>query len=327
MWLRVLDWPAPGLYQNDRGPLALRAPGRAGGVYPPGAARLRHYDYDVSSVANSHGFREREWRRKAPGEWRIGVLGNSMTAGVGVEPSERFSEVWSNGSFSRVNGVTLWNLGTPFCGTACAAEILDGIGRKYELDEIVLAFFGGQDLEFNLQWYQNGGKTEVQVSTSLFSERVRRWLREHCRLVTFVWINALRRFVVSQPPGTYSVAAFRQSWSVTEQALARLKEGINSRRFTIIYLPSTPEWDDNIWRATRHKHNLPEDGRFMVKQALRQWARGNATEFIDATPWLLSCPSAKECTFPVDGHWNARGHRLVGEGMMNHWKVHGRVTQ
>jgi hypothetical protein len=271
-------------------------------------------------VVNTHGFRERERQAKSLGEWRIGLLGDSMTAGIGVKQRERFGEVLYEAIQQQAPSITLWNLGAPRCGTACEEEILDGVGRAYDLDEIILAFFGGNDVEDNVHWDHRVATQDTPVPGSMLSEEIRGWLREHCRLTTFLWINIFRAFASLHPQRDYSVSALQSSWPATERALARMKEVVGSRPFTILYLPATPEWDNRIWKEMKRRYGVTDDGRFVAKQAVMQWAQQHGVAFVDATLWLRTCPSVKDCTFPVDGHWNSRGHHLVGEGLAQYWK-------
>src|SRR5262245_10316510 len=196
--LRATGWPAPGFYKDGRGPLALVAPGPAGGAYPPNiTGRLRHYDYDVEWSVNGDGFRERPRQRKQAGERRIGILGDSFAAGFGVERQRRFTDVWYEKTAQR--GSTLWNLATPNCGTTCEAAILEGIGSNYELDEIILTFYSGNDLSDNIEWDQAKENRERGGAA-----RMRGWLREHSRAATFAWVYLLRSFASISQPGVYS---------------------------------------------------------------------------------------------------------------------------
>src|SRR5262245_46377260 len=95
--MRVGGWPAPGLYINGRGPFEFRMPGKNGGAFPPDTvAELRHYDYSVECKANHYGFRDRALEPKRDGEWRIGFLGDSFTAGIGVRAEDRFTDVFGS---------------------------------------------------------------------------------------------------------------------------------------------------------------------------------------------------------------------------------------
>lgn len=317
--LRIAGWPAPGFYANGRGPITLRVPGQIGGAYPPNTSgRLKHYDYDVGCVVNGDGFRERNPTQKAKGEWRLGILGDSFTVGVGVEQSERFSDVWSVGIRQQLPNVTLWNLGSPVCGTLCEAKMLDGLGPKYDLDEIVLVFYGGNDLEDNLEEYRQ--QDSRSTATSVPAEGLRGWLREHSRVATFAWVNTIRAFASIRPPGVYSEAKLAQTWPATQRALTEFKQVAGSRPVTILYIPSVAEWDDEIWKKMGHYSDVASDGRFLVKQAVANWTKENGINFLDTTPWLRSCQTNTECIFPVDGHWNVHAHVLVGQELIAHWK-------
>ncbi len=113
--LRIWGWPSPGYYQDGDGPLPIRTTNAEGGFGRafPGAGRLRHFDYDVPFCINRHGFRERDLVPKAQGERRIGLFGDSMTAGWGVLKAERFGEIWFNAVKDRLPNTTLWNFGSP----------------------------------------------------------------------------------------------------------------------------------------------------------------------------------------------------------------------
>jgi hypothetical protein len=316
--LRLLGWPSPGLYVNGRGPLHLRQPGRAGGAYPPDSiGRLRHYEYDVGWVTNSRGFREREPTQKGAGEWRIGLLGDSFTAGIGVETGQRFGDLWSESVRRRKPNVTLWNLGSPECGTACEAAILEGADGQYQLDELVLAFYGGNDVQDNVSWYQTSDPAAAQETGGAPSagKRLKVWLYEHSRLFTFIWFYGARSLSAFRVFGIYSEAELQSQWGYTEKSLARLKGVVGARPLTILYLPATPEWDDSLWLKLKSRYRLKDENRYLIKEALGKWCRQNDVPFVDATPWLRSCPSVGQCTYPVDGHWNARGHRLVADGV------------
>ena len=307
--VRAHGWPTPGLYRDGKGPLALRVPGEGGGAYPPqGWGRLRHYDYDVAWQVNSDGFREREPEPKSRGEWRVALLGDSFAAGVGVEASGCFAAYWNR---TAGPAVTLWNLASPSCGTSCEAAILRVAGARYDADEVVVAFFGGNDLSDNLAWSRAGPAT-MEVDSD-WNGRV--WLREHSRLATFLWVGFARGFARFRPPGVYDTAEFERLWPFTEEALASLRSAAGARPLSLVYLPSSPEWDDGLWRWARAQYGLREEGRFLVSSALARWAGTHGVRFFDVTPALRRCPTAAECCFPVDPHWNVGGHRLVGEAL------------
>jgi hypothetical protein len=315
--LRMVGWPTPGLYVGGSGPVTLRSPGRDGGAFPPKVrGELRHYDYDVECVVNSYGFRDAEIGSKQNGEWRVGILGDSFTAGIGVRQNERFADMFGTAIRRFRPNITVWNLGAPSCGTACEAEMLKGVDQKYQLDEIILAFYGGNDLEDNASWYANAADSPKSHEDSLAVE-ARGWLREHSRVATFVWVNGLRAWASFQPPGVYTQTDFNRYWPDTDRSLQYLLDIVGSKKMTILYLPAGPEWNDLIWEKMRSRYHLMDDQRYVVKRAVANWSQGHGVEFMDATDWLRGCESFQACVFPVDSHWNAHGHSLVAQGLLS----------
>jgi hypothetical protein len=318
--LRLWGWPAPGFYVNGSGPVALRTPGPNGGAYPPNTkGTLKHYDYDVNWSVNGDGFREREPGPKTKNEWRVGFVGDSFTAGVGIEESQRFQDVWLAKMRDKFPNLTAWNIASPVCGTLCEAQMLSGAGKKYDLDEILLVFYGGNDVEDNAEEYSdlNSGRPKVVAGSSqVFKD----WLREHSRLATFAWVSAIRAFATIKPPGIYSAGKLAPFWPATERALAEFKQSAEPRPLTVMYIPTVPEWDQKTWEEISRKQGLGNDSRFVVKESIARWCQQNEVGFLDSTPWLQRCESTAQCVFPVDGHWNRRAHALVGEQLSVNWK-------
>jgi GDSL-like lipase/acylhydrolase family protein len=315
--LRLAGWPSPGLYIGGAGPVALRPAGQNGGAFPPNTrGEMRHYDYSVEWNTNSLGFRDPEVTVKRDGEWRIGFLGDSFTAGVGVRQQDRFSDVFGAAIIKSRPSVTVWNLGAPLCGTACEAEMLTHVNHVYQLDEIVLAFCGGNDLEDNTAWYT---KDHANLGTKQgLTPSAKNWLRQHSRLATFLWINYVRGWATLRPPITYSQTDLDRYWPDTERSLRVLRKAAGSRRLTILYLPSQSEWDDAAWQIMRSRYHAADSARYLVRDAVEAWTRREAVQFVDTTSWLRQCNPASDCIYPVDPHWNAKGHSVIGRGLIDH---------
>jgi hypothetical protein len=313
--LRLVGWPSPGLYVGGRGPIEIRAPGRNGGAYPPGVrGELRHYDYSVEWNVNSLGFRDAEVGPKRNGEWRIAFLGDSFTTGVGVRQQDRFADVFGSAIRQSRPNVTVWNISAPLCGTACEAEMLNAADQRYQIDELVLAFYGGNDLEDNHSWFVNASKPAS--SEHLIPRSSKEWLRDHSRLASFVWITSIRAWSTFRPPGIFNQPDLDRFWPDTERAFQLLRNAAGARRLTILYLPSLPEWDDSVWQVMRSRYGVADDARHLVRNAVAQWSRREGISFLDATDWIHQCVPDADCVFPVDTHWRAPAHRLVAQGLL-----------
>jgi len=317
--LWAAGWPIVGIYwgdNGDKGPRALRIPGPSGGAYRGFGSTVRavHYDYDVTYAVNRHGFATPEPAPKRPGEYRIGIIGDSFSFGLGVQTSQRFSDLWFDLVKSNYPHATLYNLGTPSSGTLQHAEILAGVGAQYDLDEIILCFYSGNDPDDNIAYQRllaAGPLPDIEPQP----HGVRAFLRSNFRLPSFVWIRGLRALSTVRYGGGGTEQGVRAAWPVTEHALENLRAAVGARPFTIWYLPSALELNDDLWRKVRTDFQFDDAARYAVADRLRDWASAWGVPFIDTTPALITKPYS-DVHFPVDQHWNADGHRLVADLLM-----------
>ena len=328
--LRVIDWPSPGLYQDGRGPLPLAIATEEGSSWRnySGAARIRHWDYDVDVELNAHGFIERENAPKSDGVWRIGLFGDSFVAGMGVEPDQRFGRIWNrslpDGSHPPLE---LYNFGSVWSGTGQNAAFLAREGGAYELDEIILAVFGGNELQDNERWEAYRALSAEQKAERDRADRGgRSWrdaIRNRSRAAGFLYVTLVRGFAKREAlvPTREFVD---EHWAPTQRALDDFAATVGDRPLTIWYLPSTTEWDEESWNEVKAETGLAESDRHSVRDRIRDWAQGEGIPFVDTTRYLQD-QTAREIRFPRDGHWNALGHDRVGRALAaapeaSHWQ-------
>jgi len=95
---------------------------------------------------NGQGFRNPEFgQKKAPGEVRIGILGDSFVAALQVDESKNFSRLLEQELSLCRPSVRVVNLGVPGYGTV-QEYLLSQMVRGLEFDHLVLAFYPGNDL-------------------------------------------------------------------------------------------------------------------------------------------------------------------------------------
>lgn len=318
--LRVIDWPSPGLYRGRDGPVALSMANEEGSSWRayPGRMRLRHWDYDVEIELNSDGFIERERTSKRPGTWRVGLFGDSFVAGMGVASEDRFGRIWMNAIYpSEARPIEIYNFGSAWCGTGQNAAFLSAHAAEYELDEVVLALFGGNEIEDNLRWSSYRAlpqERQVELDREASSGRtLRTWIRNHSRAAGFLYVAIASRFT-TQEIGIPTKASLDKGWAKTRQALESFALEAGIRPVTIWYLPDSHEWDDDVWSELRGTHHLEETDRHVVRDAVEAWANAQRIPFVDVTP-MLEGRTIDELRFRRDGHWNADGHRVVGLGL------------
>jgi hypothetical protein len=126
-----------------------------------------------------------------------------------------------------------------------------------------------------------------------------------------------------------STPEIAQAWLKTERILKALAKEARDRssRLVIVYVPSRMEVSDRDLEATRVWYGLDEVswGRAAALRGLRQAADAAGLPVLDLTPALRNAQGFFGGPyFQLDGHWNARGHRVAGLELErflreNHW--------
>ena len=324
--LRIIDWPSPGLYQDGVGPLPLSLADGRGSAWRayPGDARIRHWDYDVDVHLNRHGFIDHDPAPRAPGERRIGLFGDSFAAGMGVTPDERFATRWWRDLQRADERVSVYNFGSAWSGTGQSAAFLAANGAHYELDELVLAVFGGNELGDNQRWESSRAQTPEERAAMEQRMRSRGWrdeIRNRSRAAGYLYV-ALARGLARREVRVSTREDLPDLWPDTERGLDAFLEAAKGRPLTVWYLPATIEWSDDAWEQVSSGHDWTDADRHVVRDAIRLWAESRGVPFLDVTP-ALAGRSVAELRFANDGHWNAAGHALVAEYLSQHATIPG----
>jgi lysophospholipase L1-like esterase len=125
--------------ENDGGPA-----GKTGSMalVPLASTRYRTDEFDTTVRVNSLGLRDREIPyEKAAGTYRVLVLGDSQTFGVGVEAEESYPKVAERLLEAAGRKVEVINAGVPGTGTAHQLDFLERDGWRYAPDAVVVGFF------------------------------------------------------------------------------------------------------------------------------------------------------------------------------------------
>jgi hypothetical protein len=90
---------------------------------------------------NSHGFRDQEYTvEKAPGAFRIVVIGDSITFAGNLEAEQRFTEVLEARLLAEGRLVEVLNLGVGGYDTLDEVAFLEHVGIAFDPDLVVVAF-------------------------------------------------------------------------------------------------------------------------------------------------------------------------------------------
>lgn len=273
----------------------LRAGARVRGRYWSGP--------DRPARINSHGLRDAEHTpAKPPGTYRIVALGDSFTYGAAVDYGQRFTEVLEE----RLAKVEVVNFGCSAYGPDQELLILEREGLDWDPDLVLCLIYFGNDLRdirhekrfgWPRPWFELAG-SELTLHPPQRSWDL--WVREHSLLGN--WI--LDRVPV--PPRHVLAPAWRDPSADPFWLLVRLVERMRAdsqahgARFLAV-LAHAP---------SRYRAAPGPDAR----RALRAFERLGIPTF-DTHAAIAAAVASGQDVFATDGHWNARGHELVGRAL------------
>jgi len=114
---------------------------------PNSGGRFSRSEFSYPVQINSLGMRDTEVKPKQPGEFRVAVLGDSFTWGVGVSYGERFTEVVE----ARDPGINALNFGVSGFSPIQYLQQLDNV-FALKPDYVVVTFCLGNDLTDNVSF-------------------------------------------------------------------------------------------------------------------------------------------------------------------------------
>jgi len=251
--------------------------------------RMKHlYPVDhprnLTINSNSDGFRSRRELRPGDARRRIVVLGDSMVFGMGVQETERFTELLE----AREPGWRVENLGMTGFGPDLMVRALETVGLDPKPDLVVLGMFShdvyrvapeAQGVGFPIPRFE---LQDGRLVTVPYPEDPPLWRR--LRLVQGL------RYVYWR----YTSATFPLTAAILERFVARAeRDGFVP---AIVFFPGvTQGFDDRRRRAF-----------------LSEWAEARGAPYLDLTDPLAGAGGPR-LYIQGDGHWNPDGHRVVAD--------------
>lgn len=291
-------------------------------------ARLETSEFTADVSINSRGLRGPEIPyERTPGRTRIALLGDSFAWGFGVSDDEMLSHRLG----TELDGdVEVLNMGTVGYGTDQELLFYRTEGRRYEPDLVVLVFCSN-DVANNAsdrdRWY---GKPRfvlegdsVRLTNVPVTEDVSwdAWLTEYnpdrppregrvpwrrrIRTYGFLlerWAALQRRLEITRP-GLFAdgYPGSQESWRLTFRLIEALRREVEAdgAGFVVVTVPRLEQMRFSSW--------------IRPNVTLASFCAGAHIPFFDFLPSFRRAPDAESMFFPVDGHWNAAGHRFAAE--------------
>lgn len=319
------------LFRYPRG-MYVSDPLRGYRLTPGFQGRLTAPEYDTAFRVNGIGLREdREFAPKATDTTRILVVGDSFTAGVGVERSEAFEAILEAALQGELapRGVQVIAGGVPSYSTREAAIYLKREGLRLEPDLVLLAFFVGNDIVDNARSTRNtvvnGDLTSGEPPSGVLPLWVRALLSRHSHLYHLVW--PYQRRVLGddkqeRESGVRSIRVFARDeqaaakeWRATDRWVARFGRVARSHGipFAMMVIPERLQLDAKAWEGTVDRLGVARDAydarqpARMVSRALGGWG----------VPVLdLADAMRADLYLPQDGHWTVQGNQVAAEQIL-----------
>ena len=325
----------PGFYR-DHSAFRVRSPIYHHGFQPGVSVDDERWGPLVGSYRiNSLGFRDRAVRQVPlrSADWRVVLIGDSFTEGIGVPYEDTFAGIAATSLLP--SGIEVLNAGaasfSPIIYLRRVRNLVEEVGLRF--DHLVV-FLDVGDIQDEVTYaFDERGNVASREARRLREERanrvhgrpfflrslaVRRFLDRHTLLLALLY-DAADRWLTRGPRR----AAL---WTVDPQAFEEYgREGLENARahmdalaelvarhgigLTVAVYP----WPDHVILGDRDS-----------KQAAfwRAWAAGKHVGFLDYFPLFVGVGEAKQTVrrdfIPGDIHWNAAGHRVIAEPLVEH---------
>jgi lysophospholipase L1-like esterase len=317
--------------------LSYRAPSGITLHIPSASVRYTRTEFDNRIQINSLGLRDRELsREKPPGVFRILVLGDSFAEGKQVRLEETFPKRLERALRNRFPD-RRWeviNGGVSGYGTADEIKFFEILGRSFDPDLVILAFCVGNDVQDNaaspyFRW-RDSRLEELPVvplrPAELCLARLEEFGAAHFHLYQFLRDRYHRTVsATAEPleelPATPPVQVLRPAndddWRLTEALLDRLLELVAGAHagFLLVAVPQRLQVFDDEWVASTGRDS-GDPTRLEPQRRLAAYARRHLLPFVDLITDLHDGSIAQRAYFRIDGHWNAHGHRIATDGIL-----------
>jgi lysophospholipase L1-like esterase len=290
-----------------------RMEGESSWTLTPGfTGRFVRPAFDVEIRANRLGLRDHEPEAKAPGTFRILGLGDSFAFGWGVPLEASFFkrlELLLDGSHPGATHEVV-SAGIPGYGTYEALHLLASVGRGYEPDLVILAFYEGNDYLNNASAPRrravvDGYLTDLKPAgnAALPGLAVRH--------------SALVALLADQWARLGEKRGFRASVEKTKALLVEMKTVLAPRRVPLVVV-FIPDQDPAAYarplllRLTDRL--LRGEDAFRQRGEMAEFCQEQGIGFCRLSPRFEDAAGAVGLRLSLeDSHFNAEGHRLAAE--------------
>jgi hypothetical protein len=292
-------------------------------------------EFDTRVAINRQGLRGPEIGPKAPGTFRVLVLGDSFAFGVGAQAEETYPAQLQRILRSRGTRAEVLNAGAPGFGVPDEVAWFQRWGWMLEPDVVLVTVFVGNDL----QDAAPGGPKAIAVDGSLMIEgekkrSLSRWFYYHSHLYVLLKTSALggvvRRLLGAPEPletrelraelDLYTKGelpkAVQEGAKETEKAVAALARSAGGARVLAVIVPSLIQVDPARWRASMQRFGLDPQGYDSKRpnRLIRALFARHGIPTLDPTEaFAAAILGGERIYYPIDQHLTPAGYHLMAK--------------
>jgi hypothetical protein len=320
---------------QEVGPVRFACNPELGEIPVPGQHGIRHFPgvFTFAYHNNSLGWRgSREYPEAKTTLYRVLMLGDSFTYGIGVNDDQTFAALVEKELRAEHLSVEVLNAGCPGKGTDYELKLFQTVGRQFHPDLTVLCFFGNdfQDNERG-EYYNIGRHGKIQVKPLECNRSLIKTVLDH--LPGYNWLiswsqaaNLVKQAGVEllvnraarngsdvanglvvaykRTANGYATPANKKLTQIYVEQLNAAAKGAGGA-LMMFYVPISQEV-----RQYRQSRTISSDER-----AIQRIAADNGMVLWSLTPLLAHSGQPIDRLYYKEGHWTAAAHALAASYM------------
>lgn len=328
---RAIPEVYPAMYMND--------PYTGYRLKPNFTGVHRHRDFTVTYSINSSGMRDYNHPiHKPQGTYRIMVLGDSFTFGVGVPMEGTYPKVLErllNGQ-NTTKRFEVINTGVPGYGTDQEYNYFVHEGIAYQPDMVIIGFLGMNNVdrvEYGWQNYSapNGYIIKKGIKDQESIGKIREWIITHSKLALIVNYRLTKlidsyhrhgnlREIPYQIYHDSYTKSFSKAIDRTQKYLLDLnnQNRAEHRSTVLVLIPFEMEVNKQNWikyeLEDAYSENVFNKNLLKPSTMFSAFGKENNIPTLNLVP-IFRADHPEKCYFHWEAHWNTNGHLLAGQSL------------
>ncbi len=282
---------------------------------------LTHPEYNMTITTNSFGLRDRDFTKEVPeGVYRILVIGDSFTFGIGVQNNETYPKIFelelNKDPSARIE---VLNVGKSGIGPQEYLELLKHYSQVYDYDIVVVGFYVGNDVIDSKDPYINEGLISLlkksRIVTMTFNLVTRLAQRNTSKVSNILVFNAKRA------PQFFEDSLLLESDDVKEsmaQAMTYILDmgeysQSHGKKMVVLVIPQAMQVDKK-YHAFFSGLGFDVRDEFLTnpraQTVLDAFLEKNGIVYIDL---LSDLKGHDDLYFLTDDHMNTKGQEFIGK--------------